>query len=50
MSIITGKTQLLGIIGYPVEHSLSSVMQKEEPKPQDKNTDRDYVINPVHDI
>ncbi|MEL4895808.1 shikimate dehydrogenase [Crocosphaera sp. Alani8] len=27
MSIITGKTQLLGIIGDPVEHSLSPVMQ-----------------------
>ncbi|MEC4853750.1 MAG: shikimate dehydrogenase, partial [Jaaginema sp. PMC 1079.18] len=25
--LITGKTQLLGIIGYPVEHSLSPVMQ-----------------------
>ncbi len=27
MSIITGKTKLLGIIGHPVEHSLSPVMQ-----------------------
>ncbi len=27
MSIITGKTKLLGIIGDPVEHSLSPVMQ-----------------------
>ncbi|MGK7886552.1 MAG: shikimate dehydrogenase, partial [Crocosphaera sp.] len=27
MSIITGKTKLLGIIGNPVEHSLSPVMQ-----------------------
>lgn len=27
MNTITGKTKLLGIIGYPVEHSLSPVMQ-----------------------
>jgi shikimate dehydrogenase len=26
MTIITGKTKLLGVIGYPVEHSLSPVM------------------------
>ncbi|EAZ88768.1 shikimate dehydrogenase [Crocosphaera chwakensis] len=30
MSIITGKTKLLGIIGHPVEHSLSPVMQNAE--------------------
>ncbi|MDJ0729196.1 MAG: shikimate dehydrogenase [Crocosphaera sp.] len=27
MTIITGKTKLLGIIGHPIEHSLSPVMQ-----------------------
>ncbi len=32
MSIITGKTKLLGIIGHPVEHSLSPVMQNAEIK------------------
>ncbi len=27
MPLITGKTQLLGVIGYPVSHSLSPIMQ-----------------------
>jgi shikimate 5-dehydrogenase len=27
MQMITGKTKLLGLIGYPLEHSLSPVMQ-----------------------
>jgi shikimate dehydrogenase len=29
MFTITGKTKLLGIIGYPIEHSLSPLMQNE---------------------
>ena len=27
-NLITGKTRLLGVMGYPIEHSLSPVMHK----------------------
>ncbi|MGK7958633.1 MAG: shikimate dehydrogenase [Crocosphaera sp.] len=44
MSIITGKTQLLGIIGHPVEHSLSPVMQNAAIK----TLGVDYIYVPFH--
>ena len=42
---ITGKTKLLGIIGDPVEHSLSPVIQNQAIKA--KNLDYIYVPFPV---
>ncbi|MFP4007820.1 MAG: shikimate dehydrogenase [Spirulinaceae cyanobacterium] len=46
MTAITGKTQLLGIIGHPVEHSLSPVMQNAAIA--HLGVDAVYVPFPVH--
>ena len=43
--IVTGKTKNLGIIGYPVEHSLSPVMQNAAL--QELDLDYNYIAMPV---
>lgn len=48
MSVITGTTKLLGVIGYPVEHSLSPVMHNAAiARIANANLGLDYVYLPL---